>query len=180
MNSSESFAWYDRDSSCWKTSQLSLLTSTQVSYLQSWPRQGVLPQAGDPGPVMLQNMLGMQAEPELLPTPSASIPNDGETPQTWLARRELVKARLNNGNGMGMPLAVKIKVELLPTPLSSAAKEVGPPGSASSRHQAERMEFCGAVKELAGSTRTGESIYLNPCFVEEVMGYEIGWTDLEP
>jgi hypothetical protein len=94
---------------------------------------GVLPQAGDPGPVMLQNMLGMQAEPEPLPTP-----------------------------------------------LSSAAKEVGPPGSASSKHQAERMEFCGAVKELAGSTRTGESIYLNPCFVEEVMGYEIGWTDLEP
>ena len=30
------------------------------------------------------------------------------------------------------------------------------------------------------STQIGESMYLNPCFCEEMMGYEIGWTDLEP
>ena len=39
--------------------------------------------------------------------------NDGEGPETWLARREEVKARGINGNGMGMPLA--IAVQLLPT-----------------------------------------------------------------
>lgn len=54
---------------------------------------------------------------ELLPTPSACNANDGEGTETWLARRELVKARVKNGNGMGMPLA--IAVQLLPTPNAS-------------------------------------------------------------
>ena len=51
---------------------------------------------------------------DLLPTPAACNPNDGETPETWLARRDAVKERVKNGNGMGMPLA--IAVQLLPTP----------------------------------------------------------------
>lgn len=49
---------------------------------------------------------------ELLPTPAACNPNDGETPETWLRRRDEVKARVGNGNGMGMPLS--IAVQLLP------------------------------------------------------------------
>lgn len=50
----------------------------------------------------------------LLPTPNASVANDGEGPETWLARREQVRARRVNGNGMGMPLT--IAVQLLSTP----------------------------------------------------------------
>lgn len=50
----------------------------------------------------------------LLPTPAASVANDGESPDTWLARRERVKLTADNGNGMGMPLT--IAVQLLPTP----------------------------------------------------------------
>lgn len=50
----------------------------------------------------------------LLPTPSASVANDGEGPETWLERRERVKLTAANGNGMGMPLT--IAVQLLPTP----------------------------------------------------------------
>jgi hypothetical protein len=42
----------------------------------------------------------------LLPTPAAMAPNDGEQPETWLARRDRVKAKGINGNGMGMPLAI--------------------------------------------------------------------------
>lgn len=49
----------------------------------------------------------------LLPTPAASVANDGEDTETWLARRERVKETANNGNGMGMPLT--IAVQLLPT-----------------------------------------------------------------
>ena len=59
---------------------------------------------GDPG----------RAGLTLLPTPAASVANDGESPDTWLARRERVKQTANNGNGMGMPLT--IAVQLLPTP----------------------------------------------------------------
>ena len=42
----------------------------------------------------------------LLPTPAACNPNDGEGPETWLARLEVVKARVKNGNGIGMPLTI--------------------------------------------------------------------------
>jgi DNA (cytosine-5)-methyltransferase 1 len=57
---------------------------------------------------------GERADVALFPTPSACNANDGEGTETWLARREAVKARVKNGNGMGMPLS--IAVQLLPTP----------------------------------------------------------------
>lgn len=56
----------------------------------------------------------------MAPTPSASLPNDLEQPETWLARREEVKAKGINGNGMGMPLAIYAK--LAPTPTATDAK----------------------------------------------------------
>ena len=41
MNSSESYAWYDQDSSSWKTSQRSLLTGW-TSFSESFTRQGTM------------------------------------------------------------------------------------------------------------------------------------------
>jgi hypothetical protein len=40
------------------------------------------------------------------PTPSASLANDGETPETWHARAATLKAKHGNGNGAGLPLTV--------------------------------------------------------------------------
>lgn len=50
----------------------------------------------------------------LLPTPAAGNFNDGESVESWQARRSAQKERGINGNGMGTPLA--IAVQLLPTP----------------------------------------------------------------
>lgn len=50
----------------------------------------------------------------LLPTPSACNPNDGESVESWQSRRERVKATANNGNGMGTPLSIAVR--MLPTP----------------------------------------------------------------
>jgi hypothetical protein len=44
----------------------------------------------------------------LLPTPNASVSQDGESFETWEARRQVALAKGYNGNGIGMPL--------LPTP----------------------------------------------------------------
>lgn len=60
---------------------------------------------------------GVESGLTLLPTPAASVANDGEGTGTWLARRERVKLTAQNGNGMGMPLT--IAVQLLPTPKST-------------------------------------------------------------
>jgi hypothetical protein len=95
---------------------------------------------------------------EMLPTPSACVANDGERPETWLARREQVKLTAKNGNGMGMPLT--IAAQLLPTPTANDSKNASLPG------QMLRDD----------SIPTGAATYLNPSFVEEMMGYPVGWT----
>lgn len=60
----------------------------------------------------------------LLPTPAAVNPNDGEDPPHWLARQARQRARRINGNGMGMPLSVAVR--LLPTPLAAEARSGSP------------------------------------------------------
>lgn len=63
---------------------------------------------------------------DLLPTPAASTPNDGEDPDTWEARRAVLAARHGN-NGAGMPLAVA--AQMLPTPRARDAKGITRDGS---------------------------------------------------
>ena len=53
---------------------------------------------------------GLRALPSLLPTPSAGNFNAGEDPDQWEARRQRVKETANNGNGMGMPLGIAVKL----------------------------------------------------------------------
>jgi hypothetical protein len=55
--------------------------------------------AGGHGPTLADEV------EHLLPTPTV-LSQDGEKPETWLARRERVKATGINGNGMGMPLVI--------------------------------------------------------------------------
>jgi hypothetical protein len=42
----------------------------------------------------------------LWPTPDASVANDGEGPETWRARQEILKEKHVNGNGAGVPLSI--------------------------------------------------------------------------
>jgi len=59
----------------------------------------------------------------LLPTPTASIPNDGEALESWEARRQRNLAKGINGNGQGTPLSIAVR--LYPTPTRTDAKNVG-------------------------------------------------------
>ena len=68
----------------------------------------------------------------LLPTPTASNPNDAEDPARWLDRRTHYRDRRINGNGMGMPLSIAVR--LLPTPLASEATAGSPNQRDSSGH----------------------------------------------
>lgn len=67
-----------------------------------------------------------QVSLESWPTPDASMFQDGESPETFLARREKLKLTANNGNGCGIPLAMA--VQLWPTPTSSDANSSGAAG----------------------------------------------------
>lgn len=131
---------------------------------------------------------------ELLPTPDASNANDGEGLETWLARRERVKAKGINGNGMGMPLAIAA-LTLLPTPTTSNVHgnaENGR-GAALLPGIAERVTADGidwkqyepAVRRWETLTRPAPSPTrpdgkggrhrLSPLLPEWMMGYSAGW-----
>ncbi len=63
--------------------------------------------------------------PGLRPTPVAGAFNDGESVESWLARRDRQKKLGRNGNGIGTPLTIAIR--LLPTPMASdSAAELAP------------------------------------------------------
>lgn len=51
----------------------------------------------------------------LWPTPSAALTNDGEEPETFMARQNRLKEKGINGNGAGMPLTVAAKLSTWPT-----------------------------------------------------------------
>ena len=103
---------------------------------------------------------------EMLPTTSAGLFNDGEKPDMWLDRRERVKEKLGNCNGMGMPLS--IAVQLL-NPCASDWK---------GRANWEAAEGHGP-QQLPDCLPTGAATYLNPSFVEEMMGFPVNWTNVE-
>ena len=80
----------------------------------------------------------------LLPTPAASVVNDGEGLASWEARRARLLAKGYNGNGQGTPLTVAV-AQLLPTP---AAREHKGPGTGT----AGRVRADGRVRTEADAT----------------------------
>jgi hypothetical protein len=105
----------------------------------------------------------------LWPTPDASVANDGETLESWQARREREKAKGRNGNGFGTPLAIAVR--LWPTPVSRDKRTFKGAQHMSSWTGAEGLAETVAREE---ATRDGA---LNPEWVEWLMGYPPGWTD---
>ena len=63
---------------------------------------------------------------------------------------------------------------LWPTPRASEWKGTGPLGSKSHKHRLDRGYLDATVQERG--QRTGK---LNPTWIEWLMGYPLGWTDLE-
>ena len=62
-----------------------------------------------------------------------------------------------------------------PTPRASEWKGVGPIGSKSHQYRLDRKYLDATVQEA--EQKTGQ---LNPTFVEWLMGWPLGWTDLKP
>lgn len=131
----------------------------------------------------------------LWPTPSASNPNERESLASWQARRERELSKGRNGNGMGMPLGIAVK--LWPTP---RAQEGGPDYAKQARGQADPRgstspSLATAVtlwptpmaRDHHGERTTRQQTRgrqlpdvarscLNPDWVEALMGLPQGWT----
>lgn len=147
------FAYYDRDTSCWRTYEATLDGDSTLSSVTLPPsgsmrsgalralRRSALPTSGSEcssspllkTPTAQLAINGGSQHPDkrragghgptladevehLLPTPAASNPNDGESLESWEARRQRNLAKGINGNGQGTPLGIAVR--LLPTPMA--------------------------------------------------------------
>jgi hypothetical protein len=115
-----------------------------------------------------EGQLGTVAASGMWPTPDASVSNIGEDLENWQERRDRELAKGRNGNGFGTPLAVAVR--LWPTPKASPS---GPDYARSNR------ETSGG-DDLATAVARQDRGQLNPTWVEWLMGFPLGWTDLAP
>ena len=203
----ESLGRWDPDTSSWKTSQLCLLGGLET-FSEPWPRSGTM-QNGIayrlPPLVPLTGATGSLS----WPTPSAGQHNYSEDPDNWLARRERLKAKGINGNGAGMPLGIAVKLWPTPlsrdyrsescTPEVAAKRAAHPRGKSLSwavtYPEGEVARFpTPSATDHKGSSKPGQRRgqltdpamgaipaggQLNPTWVEWLMGFPLGWTDLE-
>lgn len=202
----ESFAWFDRESWCWKTYQRCLLAGW-ATFSESWPRSGFVCNG------IAYRLLPLAHRTDgtvfgLLPTPAAT------------------SYGTNQGGAMGRTGPVRPSLEtmarknLWPTPTVGDAKASGSRNAANSKAH-PGVSLTDAVRGDGGTGRlyptpaahegrlgwqdrstgkkgTQESLttyvmkshgrepgeewnggQLNPAFVEWLMGYPDGWTDLE-
>ncbi len=88
-------------------------------------------------------------------------PNDGESVESWQARRERVKATANNGNGMGTPLSIAVRM---------APDRWGEYAAAIARWEAIHGPAPAPTKVGKKGNRK-----LNPAFSAWMMGAPAGW-----
>jgi hypothetical protein len=99
----------------------------------------------------------------------ASVTNLTESPESWRARADKLKAKGINGNGAGVPLTVAVR--MYPTPMArDAANRSG---------QAKRYLEQGRVNLQDRLAADGVRGSLNPTWVEWLMGFPLGWTVCE-
>lgn len=145
------FAWFDPDTRCWKTSQATLLSDSEMSR-PTWPRSG-----------MTRNGIAYQLPPSAPRTSAIAYslslgthgPNsDGLWPTATTGDHG---TRYAQG---GMPLGMAVR--MWPTPDASPHKY--------------RLQGDSQQSRSLNGVHGGK---LNPEWVEWLMGFPIGWTDLE-
>ena len=172
------FAEYDRGTRSWRTSQACLLTNTPDEFTETWPKAGLM-LSGVAYPQPKQEPRIAVIDGGLLPTPTDVSKGGGssrsgerinETPTLqgmarkgiWPTPHGFSKDGKSNGPS-GNELGRAVNRFATPT-VQDAANNGGP-------SQYDR-------NSLPLNAQVGGS--LNPTWVEWLMGWPLGWTDLEP
>lgn len=190
FNSSEPYAWFDQSTSSWRTYQRSLLTEW-TSFSGTFTRQGYMNANGAVYQVRLLELVTNVTDGgclEKLPTPTTMDHLGQRSPEALKKQMEgprKGRTSLSNLREAVNPKTVETFNNLLPTPRAAIGMGMKlSKGMANLEHKkyleteiAAKVHTHGEVQNT-DSTQTGENMYLNPQFVEEMMGYPIGYTDL--
>jgi len=174
----ELLAKYDRDSSSWRTPQISLIRGVSES-LATLPRWGTTVNGVLWALTTPERLTGATGGGALLPTPMASLAAHGGPNQRDRSGRAglqmaamkwstpTVNDAKNNGTQSQMrrnTLALNCAVKMLPTPLANSGT-----GASQSPNKQGGMN----LQTIIGGGQ------LNPRWVEWLMGWPIGWASLE-
>ena len=150
--------------------------------------------------------VNLQDQVKSWPTPDASVMQDGEKPETFIARKGRVKLTAKNGNGMGTPLPAM--AAQWPTPRSHEVGEyqysrgdktkpiatltgLAQQWQTPSGDRSNEMLLNGQSETISrsihqdqatsthGKRSSNDRRSLNPLFVEWLMGWPEGWTAFE-
>jgi len=157
---SASFAKWDQDSLSWKTSQRCLLEGWET-FSAHWPRSG-----------LMQNGIAYRLAP-LVPRISATGCSYWVTPTAVEGRRGSQPGRPHD---TGYPLAQQVLMpHRWPTPTATDGRKWNAKTEQQRRNQGSSVRLCN--KDRGDGTPIGGA--LNPTWVEWLMGFPPGWTDLE-
>jgi len=158
-----SFVKYSHDTSTWRTAQPSLIEGWDV-YSETWPRRGTM-QNGECWDLPMWGRHTKGTEYGLWPTPTASqARSEGQI----IAMRKKVEAgetTVAEAEAMIQGSLTPKRMKTWPTPTAHNAKETNAPSEANRNTP--------TLASQAGG-------HLNPTWVEWLMGWPLGWTDLKP
>ena len=164
-NSSESYAWYDQSSLSWKTWQRSLITDWTL-FSESFPKQGTMQSGQLYLQVHWEPPIGVQ-DGGALPTPTASDVEGGVAKDVQYKNGHFFR---ENKKGVRWGVKLRDALHSLPTPTARDYK-----GRSSEKWNQEYGQR--NIPDVL--TQTGDHMSVSPYFLEEVMGYPIGWTELK-
>ena len=123
---------------------------------------------------------GYQVQSFVIPACAVEDAGLWPTPTKMTGGEEIAPSHKTGDHGWNIGAAVKDSlsdnpIRLWPTPRASEYKDCGPVGSKSHTHMHNRSYLCAKVKNP--HRPTGK---LNPAWTEWLMGFPIGWTELNP
>jgi hypothetical protein len=158
-----SFTKYSPDSRSWKTHQCSLLGDLEP-FLETWPRWGLMRD----GECWEQPTL----EQTIRETGSGLLLEMWPTPTCHNAKEAAYPAEFNRKTPT---LAATVAMRKFPTPQASDNKDRGNMSNPSIQRRiakGKQIMLSQSVHPTSGA--------LNPVWVEWLMGWQLGWTDLKP
>jgi hypothetical protein len=165
-----SFTKYDPDMSLWRTHQCSLLGDLEP-FSETWPQWGLMRGGECWEQLTLERTIrgtgyGLS---EKLPTPTCGMAKHSQL-TLEASQREMDRSIRVRGNPSSLAIAVQAK---WPTPKVQDSRH------AKTRHLNESDDHWKSnLGEVVSAQVNGGS--LNPTWVEWLMGWPLGWTDLKP